>query len=538
MRKADDAVLATRKLKPLPKRSSASVTSSPSSEPQQRFTGFTGFGASSKDAGVFTPPASPSPFPSTSPFSASPSTSNPFAKPAVTSTASSAAKTFSDLLGTSSSSRPAPLTSEPTLPDVESEGDVAVDYFKSLRGLNASILSAITKAVEKDPFTDIASLLERYKTLRGSVQKEYDEKSHKKSSSSSLSTASVTSFSMPTPPASFSGFGETLASSSTAPPLGSGFTPKLDSAAAKSSSPFSFPSTSASAFSFPPAASLASSSKSTESASKPSEPTTNVFSSNPPSSSSTLSFAAPSASGSTSSPFGASTASNPFGSSSFKTPSTSSPFGSPPKLGGFGGFGGGAKASASAGSIGNPVGFGFGSPTKSDNNTSAFSFAKDTTNVKELEPTDAGEAPATHAIQPSEGNEGSGFSFGQNPHDEEGEGEEGEETVHSIRSKAFRMNEGTWADLGTGILRLKKHKETGQRRLLLRNSNTGKIIINFNIYNGLKPTLNKKAVMFVGHEGNGSSQTYNVRTKTEEQASELKNALEREITFVKAKESE
>lgn len=61
---------------------------------------------------------------------------------------------------------------------------------------------------------------------------------------------------------------------------------------------------------------------------------------------------------------------------------------------------------------------------------------------------------------------------------------------------------------------------------------------NFNIYNGLKPTLNKKAVMFVGHEGGGSSQTYNVRTKTEEQASELKNVLEREIAFVKAKESE
>jgi nucleoporin NUP2 len=40
--------------------------------------------------------------------------------------------------------------------------------------------------------------------------------------------------------------------------------------------------------------------------------------------------------------------------------------------------------------------------------------------------------------------------------------------------------------------------------------------------------------MFVGHEG-ATSQTYNVRMKTEEQAAELKNALDREIAFVKAK---
>jgi len=41
--------------------------------------------------------------------------------------------------------------------------------------------------------------------------------------------------------------------------------------------------------------------------------------------------------------------------------------------------------------------------------------------------------------------------------------------------------------------------------------------------------------MFVGHDEGGVSQTYNVRMKTEEQAADLKSALEREITFVKAK---
>ena len=67
-------------------------------------------------------------------------------------------------------------------------------------------------------------------------------------------------------------------------------------------------------------------------------------------------------------------------------------------------------------------------------------------------------------------------------HDIEGEGEEDEETTHEIRSKVFRMTkdkEGKvqWSDLGVGMLRLKRHKTTLARRVLLRNSGTGKITI-------------------------------------------------------------
>lgn len=50
--------------------------------------------------------------------------------------------------------------------------------------------------------------------------------------------------------------------------------------------------------------------------------------------------------------------------------------------------------------------------------------------------------------------------------------------------------------------------------------------------------MNAKAdhnvVSFVGHE-NGAQATYRVRTKTEEQAKDLKSALDREIEFVRAK---
>ena len=68
---------------------------------------------------------------------------------------------------------------------------------------------------------------------------------------------------------------------------------------------------------------------------------------------------------------------------------------------------------------------------------------------------------------------------GGSVHDQEGEGEEGEETTHSVRTKVYSLNkeEGAWKELGLGVLKVKKHKETGAGRLLLRNSSTGKIVI-------------------------------------------------------------
>ena len=100
------------------------------------------------------------------------------------------------------------------------------------------------------------------------------------------------------------------------------------------------------------------------------------------------------------------------------------------------------------------------------------------------------------------------------------------------------------------MLRLKQHKENGTRRMLLRNSGTGKLTIvsgltlspqyilnapqNFNIYPGMNTTASGKVVTFVGHE-EGTSTTYRLRVKSEEQANELKRAVDREIEFVKGK---
>ncbi|PCH43412.1 PH domain-like protein [Wolfiporia cocos MD-104 SS10] len=123
--------------------------------------------------------------------------------------------------------------------------------------------------------------------------------------------------------------------------------------------------------------------------------------------------------------------------------------------------------------------------------------------------------------------------------DSEGKGEEDEETTHEIKSKVFKMfkkdgGQLEWRDQGVGMLRLKQRRETNARRVLMRNSTTGKIILNFSMYPGMKPTLAGKVVSFVGFD-NGTSTSYKVRTKTDDQAKELQGALEREIEFVRAK---
>ncbi|KAF5389401.1 hypothetical protein D9757_004262 [Collybiopsis confluens] len=529
MKKADDAVLATRVIKGLPKRAGLPSANSPSSESKTPPPKFQGFGTGASSPFQFTSPASPSP----SPFSpAPPVTSNPFGNPAVSASASSAAKTFSAMLGTSSEPRAALLTLQPTLPEVpNSDGDVTLEYYKSLRGLNTSILSAITKALDRDPFEDVSFLLDRYKSFRSTVQTNF-EKSVGAAEGPPPPSAGP---SMPVPPTSFRGFGEKLSSSATATG-GGGFTPQLDFSSKPTTSPFPANSTTSGAFTF--------GAKPKEETAKRAESgtTTNLLGS--PAPPSPFNFASSPKTGATNNPFGPPPTSNILGSSSAAAPATGSPFGNAgtaPKFSGFGGFGA-ANKSPSAGSIGNPVGFGFGSPTKSEGFTGGSSKETPVIRVDDENPLETEEGVTSSQETQPEGSEASLLLFGKNPHDEEGEGEEDEQTVHFIRSKAFRMKKGDngssgWADLGTGVLRIKKHKDTGQRRILLRNSNTGKIIVNFNIYNGLKPTQNKKALMFVGHE-NGVSQTYNVRTKTEEQATELKNVLEREIAFVKAKQDE
>ncbi|KAG7098828.1 hypothetical protein E1B28_000732 [Marasmius oreades] len=574
--KADESVLTERKIRALPKRAkvgttldSTSVGSGATTEETtpkpsgSTFGLFAGFGA---------PSATPFPFNPSTPVSNSPSTG---ASPTATSTA----KAFSNIAsgvttnGTSTTSQnsKSSLAVQPTIPDITSHSTLgkegpAVDYYRSLRGLNVSFLSTISKAVEDDPFVDVSGLLERYKSLRIDIQREHDQKTLKSFTTSTIPSSSFSSKSptaMPTPPSSFIGFKPSSNPFTSTTPDG-GFIPTLDNATSKSSS-FSFPSSttpsSTSKPSFLPFSAPIGATPTTAPAhanffkdtskttnanlfGKPEDSSTQVFSS------STSHFGGPGESNIAGNLFG-----NPSTTEKFATPSTPPPSGKP-TLGAFGGAFG-TKTSPGGGSIGNPVGFGFGAgttttpfsfgATSGGGSTSGagkgFSFASSpATQGGSGEPTPTVVEADSNGHQ-SQGTEDSAVTgmFGPNPHDEEGEGEQDEETVHSVKSKVYKMKKDgektSWVELGTGILRLKKHKVGEQRRLLLRNSSNGKININFNLYPGLKPSQSQKVVSFVGHEA-GVAQTYSARVKTEDQAIALKDALDREIAFVKAKSAE
>ncbi|KAF9459811.1 hypothetical protein BDZ94DRAFT_1224134 [Collybia nuda] len=561
-RKADETILATRKIRALPKRSmtgtppltpasdsfsASEVSPSPSSTP--KFNGFSGFGTTS-GAFSFKPPQSPSSkFPTTisSLSSSFPTSSTPSTTPAVAPGASSTAKAFASFIGDSSTTQSKSVNStdavsrETSLYSTQSpntEDSVAINYYKSLRGLNLSLLSAITKAISDDPFNDVAEVLERYKLLRLNVRNEFDECS--KVSTTTPIAAPSKPTSMPAPPSTFSGFRFLDPKSAPISGSNSSFVP-TPSAVALPTSGFTFPAptpatpTSVFSFSTPPA-----SQSGPQASTSPFSPSstafgTSLFNSSTSSPFGTSSIKTRSPPSLTSSDTKPTSASNPFG----VTPSSntdslisekSSPLRSfaipPPQSESrtFGGIGFGKPG----GTVGNPVGFGFGSQSIIESES--------------LGDTEKASNPEDTKDQGVEGETKSspiGSMFATSPHDEEGEGEEQEDTIYAVKLKAYRLKKenekgGTgWTELGYGVLRLKKHKETEARRLLLRNSSSGKININFNIYSGLKPSQVKKTLTFIGHD-NGVSQTYNVRLQNEEQAVKLKEALEKEIASVKS----
>ncbi|KAG6813371.1 hypothetical protein H0H92_011637 [Tricholoma furcatifolium] len=615
-----------------------------------------------QSAAKLTPPT-PQPFSAFATSSATPSPSSGIFGNPVAATATSTAKTFASFLGPSPSttgpvaSQPSQTSTPPVLPAASPAQDDAylIKYYTSLRGLNLSLLDALNKATEDDPFVDITNVLERYKTLRLDVQTEFDEKSQKWNPPTSTSVKPVSIAKPPAPPAGgFAGFGSSgTSSSNSTSSIGAstgGFQPKPTSSTTTTSGfSFSIPpastTTSANLFTFPSSSSsstlvksdsdttkntstsspftfgssstpddkakntssrlfswgpqpamddkkkdapapsylfgspapsneegkntpsnpfvLTSSSASSDKEKSASSPFTFgsskpndkeksaspfIFGSSPASgkekSASPFTFGSstpsekPLASSSfsstsqpTSSPFtfgksdSSVTATSPFGASSgssvFGTTFPGSGSSESSKVSSFGGFG---KPAGSAGSIGNPVGFSFAAPTKVSEGNDDTPDKKENDEGTPGSQTDGAET------------EGSVGLITTNPHDEEGAGEEEEDTVHDTRSKILRLDKkeggSSWTDLGVGILRIKKHKETGARRILLRNSGTGKIILNFRLYSELKPTQNKKSLQFIGHDEKGASQIYTARMPDEEKATALREALEKEIALL------
>ncbi|TFY60548.1 hypothetical protein EVJ58_g5075 [Rhodofomes roseus] len=578
--------------------SSFTTTTSSENAASQKFSGFSGFGAKSSNpfsAGVAIAPPTPAAVPSSGsafPFGTSSSTTSSTSAtgngPAVSSSASQATKNFASFLG-SGTTNGATTTGkiEKAGGDEDALLKEEVDYLSHIRGLNMSLLTTVKTAIEIDPFVDVGSILEMYKSLRLTEKKKFDEKvgdlkgsATKEADKSITTTILAKSGGLPRGPGLFE-FGKSSSSSSASSPPASSSQPfvfgagssgssssakgvgfsslgkgrpsedRSSDAPASSASPFSFAATAPAANPFGKPADKDTGMDENKST-FPSSTSSNSASGGP--------FSGPTPSSSGSTLFGGSSTPSAFSTpTSFTTPEKSSSSGftfdstTPPKFAisgaapsqpnrsSFGAF----PRAAALGSIGNPVGFGFGSPPKdSDDSASSSSsnapkpFLFGPPKDKPAEETKT-EGAAESKDQEATGDEPPPMLITGSIHDKEGEGEEHETTTHEIKSKVYKMvkdedGQSRWADQGVGMLRLKKHNETDARRMLLRNSSTGKVVINFRIYSGMNARADKNVVSFVGHE-DGAQATYRIRTKTEEQATDLKSAVDREIEFVRAK---
>ncbi|KJA27886.1 hypothetical protein HYPSUDRAFT_35064 [Hypholoma sublateritium FD-334 SS-4] len=566
LKKAPEAELARRTIRPLPTRNKpvqsaftmpAATPSGPSALPSSNPFGggaptsslFAGFApkSSTPDSTNLGTSAANNAF-SSSLFS-SPFASKPSSEPTATS------KTFASILSNSSPSAFGPSSPAPPPPTVSSPGKIAEEsntakFYKDLRGLNTSLVSSITKFVQDDPYVDLTSALEKYKSFRTKVQADFGDASTTSRPSSKPVLIPTTPPAekpavpaMPAPPPTFSGFG--------------GF--KLPAAASPSSNTAAPSSNGPSSSGFKPSPSVFGSSTTPSAFTLPSEPKSTgfTFGTSTPSgaataavpsfgfgSSSSSSSTAPSLFGSfgssaitanksPSNPFGATSTGSIFGKPVDKPESSASsnPFSVPEKS---------ASAmpsffSTSATSKPAPSSNIFGGGTFGSSSSSTSVFGK--TDAKASTDENAAEAEDSGRDTPAaEGDPVTPGLLAANPLDEEGAGEENEQTVYAIKAKAFKLSkdaEGAakWLQLGTGILRLKKDKETDARRILLRNSTNGKVIVNFKIYSALKPTQNKSALSFIGHE-DGAPVTYSIRLANEVDAKNLKEALDSEIAAV------
>ncbi|KAI0339767.1 hypothetical protein BDW22DRAFT_1379748 [Trametopsis cervina] len=565
-----------------------------------KFAGFGGFGAPSTTTTPFSFSASQNPFaPSssaTNPFAqttppASSSTPSSFSPaPSVSSSASNATKLFASLVNSSTSSETTPKSSPRDDADAERVKH-ETQYYTGLRGLNVAFLAACKKAVDADPFMDIGEVLKRYDALRSGLKAEYEKGIQKVSSTSvlpkapsppsafpgfgapSLNKASsepkTAPIAMPVAPSSFSGFSFS-APASTLTPSGEGFKPQLASTPS-STKPFAFGFNSDKPKEEPESISSSGSVKSAFSFGAPSSASSNSFSfggstnnfggsamssgsggafEKPSSAFSGNPFSAPSdgpKSNDTTKPKEEPSAASAFGSTVFGGPSSDKPasdastpfsFGSSsPRPSLFGTFG-----KSSSGSIGNPVGFGFGSPPRTPDvgvtsgvTPSGFAFGA----PKATEATDDNGDGGDGASGQATADDAPPVLVTTSVHDQDGEGEEDEETTYEQKCKVYKMTEKDdgskeWKDLGIGLLKVKVHKESNARRLLLRNSSTGKILINFNVHAGLNPSAAKNIVSLMGHE-DGASVPYKLRVKTNDLAEEVKKTLDREVEKVKAK---
>ncbi|KAH7108035.1 hypothetical protein BKA62DRAFT_4476 [Auriculariales sp. MPI-PUGE-AT-0066] len=538
-RKADEQTLSTRKIRAMPKRLGGTpIASSGNSGPLSttslpKFAGFGGGFAATTTTTSSTFSLSKSAEPAASAFSATP-------KEPTTAT-----KTFASILANN------PMSTPPRTPtSTDDDSDELFKYYTQLRGLNVSFTDACKKALQADPFTDLSSVFSQYSAHRATIEKTVPNAKENSKSDASVAATAAPALKPPSVPSSFSFGGSAfpITTSTTKHDTKSGpvtfnaFAPTASTPAAptlplglSSDNPASPPKPTGSSFLF--GASSSDTSKSLFGSST--SPTKSGFSLGASSGDqsesttaaqkpATFSFGTPpvSAGDKPVSLFGNSTADDNSKPLPFSFGNVSSPFGASSM------FGSGASSttpptapaasanpSSSSGGTFNTVGFAFGSGSSTPTSTVA---------------TPAATGGASTPTPAEAAGEGSGLALELSVYDKEGPGEEDEETVYTTRCKVYKLEKSKetdkmeWQDKGVGYIRLKKHKESGKRRVLLRNSGSGHVQLNFTVFKSLKPKAEKSFVSFVIVEENGPV-SIRIKVKTAADAKELQDAIQNEV---------
>lgn len=115
------------------------------------------------------------------------------------------------------------------------------------------------------------------------------------------------------------------------------------------------------------------------------------------------------------------------------------------------------------------------------------------------------------------------------------------------RGKLYALTDGKFDVVGLGQFKLKRGKEDGKRRLLMRTEGSGNIILvsAWHSATGLELTLQNMAVQstfkanqreanvtFVGIDLTGNVKSYMLRVKTKDMAKDVVDSLNKEVEAI------
>jgi len=86
-----------------------------------------------------------------------------------------------------------------------------------------------------------------------------------------------------------------------------------------------------------------------------------------------------------------------------------------------------------------------------------------------------------------------------------------------------------WVSVGLGQLKLKARVNLPKRRILMRNSSTGQVILNFNLFPGFKVTADKKTISFRVPGEDEAAAVYQLRVPTDADASTWQETIQKEV---------